>query len=351
MIDIKALVVIEPNNIKIIDVSLPEIGPNDVLTKVHYCGICGTDIAIITGKSSFVESGLVKYPVRIGHEWSGVVEKVGSEVKDFKPGDHVVSETVVPCFKCKDCADGNYQFCRSARAVGTVGECWDGSYAEYMLMPSQVMYKLKPETDLKEAALIEPAGIAMSGLIRARIKPEDKVVVIGTGAIGLTAVGLLRAKGVERIIVIGRRDSKLEYAKKMGADVVINNRKQNAKDIILHDSNGKGADVVIETSGSLKVLTESLDFICTNGRLAMLGFYEQKLNDFDIDKVVLSAIELIGVAGMLKTPRMVIDILESGKTSFKPLITSIYPFEMVQEAIQKVIDNDDNRIKVLIEFN
>ena len=346
----KALIVKAPNQLEIIETPKPKIKPHEVLAKVSYCGICATDIAIATGISSFVENGWVQYPVRIGHEWSGIIEEVGSEVTDLKPGDHVVAEDAVPCLQCKTCLKGWYAFCPSGRAVGTVGNNWDGSFAEYIALPGQIVYKLRPETDLKEAALIEPASIAMHGIVKTGVKAGEEVVVVGTGAIGLTAVGLLKAIGATKIIMIGRRDSKLEYAKTMGADVLINSTKVDPKKIILDETEGLGADVVIETSGNLNVLKDSADFVHSGGRIGMLGFYEKKLNDFEIDKVVLNAIDLIGVSGMYNVVDSVIKLLESNKISFNPLITSVYPFKNVLEAVDEVIKNDGNRIKVLVEF-
>jgi len=346
----KALIVKAPNQLEIIETPKPAIGPRDLLAKVYYCGICATDIAIATGMSSFVENGWVQYPVRIGHEWSGIVEEVGSEVTEFKPGDRVVADDGVPCLKCKTCLSGNYAFCPNGRSVGTVGNYWDGSFAEYMALPAQIVYKLKPDTDLMEAACIEPASIAMHGIVKSKAKAGQTTLVIGTGPIGLAAVGLLKAIGVTKVIMMGRRDSKLEYAKKMGADVLINNTKEDAAKIIAHETQGTGVDVVIESSGNADAFKESLDYVRSSGKIALLGFYEKKLDGFDIDKVVLNAIDLVGVAGMPNVAITVIDLMESGKVSFKPLITSVYPFARVKEAIQKVIENDGNRIKVLVEF-
>jgi L-iditol 2-dehydrogenase len=346
----KALIVKAPNQLEIIETPKPKVGPRDLLAKVSYCGICATDIAIVTGMSSFVEDGLVQYPVRIGHEWSGIVEEVGSEVTEFKPGDHVVADDGVPCLQCKTCLSGNYSFCPNGRSVGTVGNFWEGSFAEYMVMPAQIVYKLKPDTDLMEAACVEPACIAMHGVVKAQAKPGQKALVIGTGPIGLSAVGLLKAVGVTTVMMMGRRDSKLEYAKKMGADILINNTKQDPARIIAEETEGTGVDIVLETSGNPEAFKECLGYVRAGGKIALLGFYEKKLDGFDIDKVVLNAIDLVGVAGMPNVARAVIDLMESGRVSFKPLITSVYPFSRVKEAIQKVIENDGNRIKVIVEF-
>lgn len=344
----KALIAKSPNVLEFIETPKPKVGPNDVLAKVKYSGICATDIAIITGKTSFVESGLVKYPVRIGHEWSGIVEEVGSEVTNINPGDHVVADDGVPCFKCKACMAGNYNLCPFGKGVGTVN-CWDGSFAEYIVMPSQLVHKLENTTDLAEAAILEPACIAMNSIKQGKVRPGDKVLVIGTGAIGLCAVGLLHAIGAT-VILSGRRDSKLEYGRKMKADVLINARNTDLKEELKKATSDGRVDVVIETSGNIEVLNSCLDYVKAGGKIVLAGFYEQKLKEFDIDKLVINILEIIGVGGTPNLFPPVIEMLESGKVSFKPLITSIYPFEKMKEAVQTVIDNNDDRIKVLIEF-
>lgn len=344
----KALIVKSPNVLEIIDTPKPSVGPNDVLAKVKYSGICATDIAIITGKASFVESGLVKYPVRIGHEWSGIVEEVGSEVTKIKVGDPVVADDGVPCFRCRECMEGNYSLCSQIRGVGTVN-CWDGSFAEYIVMPSQLVHKLKSTTDLAEAAILEPACIAMNGIYQGKVRPGDRVLVIGTGPIGLSAVGLLHAMGAT-VILSGRRDSKLEYGRKMNADTLINISNNNLIEQLKEVTPNGKVDVVIETSGNIDVLNASMDYVKAGGKIVLIGFYETKLKEFNVDKLVLNALHLIGAAGTPNVFPPVIELLESGKVRFKPLITSIYPFEKVKEAIQKVIDNDGDRIKVLIEF-
>jgi len=130
------------------------IGPRDVLTKVKYCGVCGTDVSIYTGETNLVKNGLIKYPVRIGHEWSGIVESVGSGVIEFKAGDRVVGDTVVACGECKACLGGNYMLCPDLRCVGTVN-AWDGGFAEYTVFPARHIFRIPDNIALDEAALIE----------------------------------------------------------------------------------------------------------------------------------------------------------------------------------------------------
>ena len=137
----RTLVAIEPNRASYVDMDKPKAEKNMVLVKVSRAGICATDYAIYSGECSFVKDGSIKYPVRFGHEWSGVVEEVGCDVKSFKPGDLVISDSGVACGHCEACQKGDFADCQQAKSVGTINT-WDGCFAEYMLMPDREIFIL-----------------------------------------------------------------------------------------------------------------------------------------------------------------------------------------------------------------
>jgi len=347
----KAIIVERPNELKMIDTPKPTVGLKDVLCRVCYSGICATDMSIYEGTLFQGQEGLVRYPVRIGHEWSGIVEEVGSEVSGLKPGDKVVGDDCVPCGDCEFCLAGEYQLCPNGRAVGTVNDAWPGSFAEYILMPARLIFKLEDHVDLKEAALIEPAAISFTGLKKGDIKVGDVVVIVGTGAIGLTAVALAKSFGASKVILVGRRNSKLEIGKKIGADVLVNAKTEDVeKTIKKHTRLGLGADVILETSGNVDALKQCFLYIRPGGRLSLLGFYEQMIQDLDFDRIILSYIDIKGVAGTANAFLPIIKLMNQGIVSFKSLISDVYPVSRYQEAFNKVKENDDNKIKVLIEF-
>ena len=344
----KALIAKEPKKPEIIEVEKPVCGPKDIIAKVNYAGICATDIAIITGETMFVESGQVKYPVRIGHEWCGTVVEAGAEVQNLKVGDKVVGDNGVPCFSCPECLAGNLAGCPNTRSVGTINT-YDGCFAEYMKMPAAITYKLPDDVNMKSAALIEPAAIAMAGIEKMGIKAGETVMVIGTGPIGLTGVALLKACGA-RVVLVGRRDSKLAYGAKVGADYLINNKEKDVlEELKKIDPRGK-VDAVLETSGNASVLNETYKYVIGRGKIGLAGFFEQRIDGFDIDQFVLAAVDLCGIAGCLGVMKDVVRLMEQGKVDFSPLVTSVYPFDDAVEAVNHVIENDGDRIKVLLEF-
>jgi len=345
----KAIIVNKPGDMRFVEVEKPGVGPWDVLVKVSFCGICGTDLAILSGDMSFVRDGLIKYPVRIGHEWSGIVEETGAEVTKVKPGDRVVGDNGVACEKCRNCLAGNYCNCLNSRAVGTVN-CWDGGFAEYMLMPERHIYKLPDQIGLEEAALIEPASIAYSGVKAGGITRDSTVLVIGTGPIGLTAVAMARNAGVRKLMVAGRKDFKLEIGKRMGADTTINVTRESLKDAVMRETDGEGVSTVIETSGAISVINESLNCIAAAGIISLVGFYEKELNGFNIDKVVLNKIQIRGVAGE-PVMQEIIDLIASGSIKLNPLITHKVNFdEAAISAFTNIKARDESKIKILVEM-
>ncbi|MFH1009551.1 MAG: alcohol dehydrogenase catalytic domain-containing protein, partial [Candidatus Latescibacterota bacterium] len=148
-----------PKDIRVMEVPTPEPGPGEVLCRVVRAGICGTDYAIYTGELSFVKSGQISFPMTPGHEWSGLVTRVGRDVAGFQPGDRVVGDTAVSCGTCYDCLMGQYGRCRDLRCVGTI-HTWDGAYAEYMVMPARHLFHLPDSVSWDNGAMVEPAATA-----------------------------------------------------------------------------------------------------------------------------------------------------------------------------------------------
>ena len=144
----KAFVIQEPGRVEMIETEKPVPSPDEAVIKVAYAGVCATDLAILSGDMSLVRNGSIRYPVRFGHEWSGVIESVGADVTDFKPGDRVISESGVTCGKCEFCREKQWSKCQNTWSLGTIN-CWDGSFAEYMHMPVRHLHKIPDSISLQ----------------------------------------------------------------------------------------------------------------------------------------------------------------------------------------------------------
>ena len=228
----KVLLAYAPGELRVVDMDKPVPGPREVLCKVAHCGVCATDIAIKNGVLNLGDGNDPIYPVRLGHEWSGRVVETGSECWQVRTGDRVVSDTGWFCGECAMCKKGEYQSCLKGRAVGTIRNCWPGAFAEYMLIPERMAYKVPDNVPLDEAALIEPTGIGFYGLERAGFTPETTLLVVGTGPISLGGMACAKALGIGKTIVAGRKDAKLEVARKLGADITVNMTRENLYDIV-----------------------------------------------------------------------------------------------------------------------
>jgi 2-desacetyl-2-hydroxyethyl bacteriochlorophyllide A dehydrogenase len=346
----KAARLIRPYRIEILEIPLPEMGDRDVLIKVKYAGICGTDYSIYTGESSFVKDGSVRFPLTMGHEWSGVVEKAGKYVRNLKPGDRVTGDGTVTCGVCEACICGNYNQCDDLRGVGTI-KTWDGAFAEFILMPERSVYKIPDNVSFQEAALVEPSATALYSVLRSDVKLNDSVLIIGTGPIGLAAVQFSKLSGASCVILGGRKDEKLAIGKKFGADYVVNIMKEDLKARVWEITSGKGLNVVLEASGAIEMLQQSFKLVRAGGTISTVAFYDQPLNNINIDDFVVHDIKLIGVAGSPRTSIPILELMGKGKVDLKPLITDIYKLDDIEKALKAMKEKNALTVKILLEVD
>lgn len=346
----KVLVAYQPGELRVVEMERPVPGPREILARVSHCGICATDVAIADGTLHLGKDMDPIYPVRIGHEWSGVVVETGSETWRLHPGDRVISDTGYSCGECEYCLRGEYQSCVNGRAIGTTGHCWPGAFAEYMLMPERLTFRLPERVELDEAALVEPASIGLYGLVRAGIGPGQNLLVVGTGPIGLGGMACAKGMGVGTVILAGRKDKKLEIGRVMGADVLVNTQRESLMDIVMRQTNGRGMDVILDTTGAPELFNDLLEMLRPSGTLVIPGFYEQEIPHANLDRLIAKNCTLIGAAGTPNMGRMVLDMLDSGHISLRPMITDRYPFERAQEAFAAVKAHNDSRIKIMVDF-
>ncbi len=345
----KAVRIYGPNDARLVDVPTPEPGPGEALCKVVRSGICGTDYSIYTGEFSFVKSGAVKFPMTPGHEWSGVVEEVGSGVENLKPGDRVVGDTMVSCGTCYDCLMGQYGHCWKLRCVGTINT-WDGAYAEYILMPARHLFHLPDNVSFDQGAMIEPAATALYAVTLAGVKAGDTVLVQGSGPIGIMAARLSKLAGAAKVIITGRKEFKLRVALNLGIDAAINVTEVPLDQAIRAHAGDWGVDRVIEASGSTELFRESLNLIKPGGTIAVVAFYEQMVDGFDIDRFVFGDVTIRGVAGSLGMYMPILKLMSSGMLDFGSLITGRYRLDEAPRALQHMKEKSETRIKLMIDI-
>ncbi|MBE0478056.1 alcohol dehydrogenase catalytic domain-containing protein [Candidatus Aerophobetes bacterium] len=273
--------------IEIEDVPIPHHSSNEVLIKVKVAGICGTDIHIWHDKMLYWP------PVIMGHEFSGEIIKVGADVIGWKVGDRVVAEPHTrACGVCWLCRSGNIHICPHKRSIG-----WgiDGAFAEYIKMPSHLLHKIPGNVSYEEAALCEPAAIALNCvLLTSRVKPGDFVVVEGTGAVGLLAAMAARAAGAGKIMITGvEQDEKvrLKVARELGFET-LNVERENIQEKVSILSKEKGADLVVEAAGVEASIDTAIKITRRMGDIAILGITGQKKVNILWDEAVFKVLNI-----------------------------------------------------------
>ena len=343
----KVLVVKAPGIIGYEELEKPVPGPHEVVSKVVCCGICGTDVEIYHGDTSLARNGMLRYPIRIGHEWAGVVESVGSEVRDFAPGDRVISDTGSTCGQCEACLSGNFRQCKAARSLGTAGDYKPGAFAEYIVMYDWHLHRIPDNLSFEEAALVEPGTIAYMGLLDCQVGPGTVLAITGTGAIGLEAVTLARHMGA-KVLLAGRRPMKLEVGRQLGADEVIDLSRQPLAPTILELTDGRGADVFFETTGNARFAADALNATVYNGTIGLVGFYEEGLEGFDVNRLVMEHKRLQGCEGSGWRAQQVLDMLARGEICVKPIITRRIGFSEAADAIRHAREDRSDKIKTMV---
>ncbi|HWR29717.1 MAG TPA: zinc-binding dehydrogenase [Negativicutes bacterium] len=272
------------------EVSVPSIGPDDVLVETAYIGICGSDPHMHHNKVSYK----VNVPLILGHEFAGTIAEVGANVKDWKVGDRVTSETHADfCGKCVMCRTNNYHVCRERKGYGFQ---IDGAFAKYVRVPSRILHKVPDNVSLKEASLTEPMCVAYSSLVKhSPLKPGDLVVIIGPGPIGLLCTKMASIIGASDIVVVGTDgdDARMERAKKLGATMTINSSQQDPVPIIMAMRDGYGADLVVDAAGFSPTLKLSLDVVRPCGQINKIGWGPGPVG-FSLDQLIVKAVALQG---------------------------------------------------------
>ncbi len=340
----KAVRIFSPGDVRIVDEPVKKPEGNMVLCKVKNVGICGTDYNIFCGE--FEEE--VDFPLRPGHEWSGVVFEVGDKVTAFKPGDRVIGETCVACGVCDDCLHGNRKNCVNRTSVGTV-HAWPGAMCEYVLFPEGDLVKLPDNVSFEEGALVEPAANAMMAIVEGKVTFGSTVAVMGTGPIGIAAAAIARAYGAKTVISVGRSPFKLELCEKLGATHTVNTKEIDAAEEILKITEGRGVDVSIEVSGSKELLTACIKATKKFGDIEMIAFYDG-IYPFNINEFAFKALNLraSGCGGWGYFDR-VLELIEQKRIDLKPLITHRCTLEDAAKNIAGLKEDNAKKVKVMIE--
>lgn len=314
------------------EVPEPVAAPDQVLIEIKAAGICGTDVHVKHDEFPYWP------PVILGHEFAGEIIAVGSEVTGWQVGDRVVGEPhTKACGKCWLCRTGNIQICPEKRSPG-----WgiDGAFAKYLAYPPHLLHRIPENLSYVEAALAEPtANIVTDLLERGKVEPEDFVVVLGPGPIGLIAAMAAKAEGARAVMIVGTNADealRLKTARELGIDYVVNLQQEDPVAKCL-ELTGRGADLVVECSGAPPAIASTVDYVRKQGRICAIGLTGKKPVQLDWDKFQTKVATIIfNMSTFYTSWDRALSMLSLGKVNAKAVITHEFPLEDWEAAFEAV---------------
>lgn len=315
------------------EIPIPEPGPSDVLVRVSYIGICGTDPHMHHNLVSFK----MNVPLVFGHEFAGIIEKVGDAVIDFKPGDRVTSETHADyCGVCSLCRTNQYHLCRERKGFGFHAH---GAFAKYVKVPARILHRVPEALSLREASLTEPLCVAYKSVIdNSSVRPGDTVLVIGPGPIGLLCMKMAQLAGAAEIIAVGTDgdDMRLEMAKSYGATITVNSSQEDPLAVISQIGDRYGADLVVDTAGVSSTLKLSMDAVRPGGQITKIGWGPKPVG-FSLDPIIAKSVTLKGhFSHTWDVWEKCLTLMTKGMVDLKPLITHELPIDQWQKGFELV---------------
>lgn len=309
------------------EVEIPIPRKDEVLIEVKSVGICGSDLPIFKGIRE------VSYPLIPGHEFSGVIVETGKEVKKFKKGDRVIPGLVVFCGECTYCRQGLESLCDN---IYEIGIHVDGAFTKYVIAPEKTLHLLYDSMTFNQGASIDPLASAYRPVKKANISSNDVVAIFGPGPIGLYALQIAKAEEAKKTIVVGAPGDKerLNLAKELGADLVINTEDEDPIKKIEDYTNGEMADVIIEATGVPVVVDTCLKSLRKNGRLSLAGIFHQPANIF-LGPIVRKEFTIKGsICYTWKDFQDCIDLVSSGRVKVEPIISHELPLTEMAKALE-----------------
>jgi len=344
----KALVFRGTNDIAVESVPIPRAGAGEAVIRVTLTTICGTDLHILKGE----------YPVKpgltIGHEPVGVIHEIGVGVTGYKIGDRVLVGAITPCGQCNYCLGGNLSQCGGAIGGWKFGNTINGAQAEYLLVPNAQANLAPIPDDLRDEQVVLLSDIASTGISAAEsanLCIGDSVAIFAQGPIGLCATAGAKLKGAAMIIAVESDPVRAKMAKKMGADIVLNNKDVDVVNVIKRLTDGKGVDVAIEALGTQETFENALRVLRAGGTLSSLGVYSGKLAvPLDAFAAGLGDHKIVTTLcpGGKERMRRLMEMVRSGRLDLTPLITHTFPLDRIVEAYKLFGERREGVMKVAI---
>lgn len=323
---------------------VPDIGDGDVLVRVKACGICGSDVHGYDGSS-----GRRIPPLIMGHEASGVVDRIGAAVSDLRQGDRVTFDSTVSCGACDHCRRGELNLCDNRTVLGV--SCADyrrhGAFAEYVSVPSRIAYRLPDALPFEHAALIEALSVAVHAVARKPPRPDDVVLVIGCGMIGLLIIQVLRAGGCRTVMAVDVDEDRLAMAARLGAETKTGTLNFSARATTEELSVPVFVDLAIEAVGRPETVAAAIACVRKGGAVILVGNVTPRV-DLPLQDVVTREISLYGSCASSGEYPACIDLMASGAIDVGPLISATVPLEEGPAWFDRLYEGGSGLMKVIL---
>ena len=328
------------------DRPIPKVKDNEVLVKLEYVGICGSDLHYY--ETGAIGDYIVTPPFVLGHEPGGVVVEVGKSVKHLKVGDKVALEPGKTCGHCEFCKSGNYNLCPDVIFFATPPV--DGVFQEYVAHEADLCFKLPENVSTLEGALIEPLAVGFHAAIQGEAKIGQTAVVTGAGCIGLVSIIALKAMGVSKVYVVDIMEKRLEKALELGADEVINGKEKDVVAEIIKLTDGKGCDLVIETAGTEITTVQAIHMAKKGTNIVLVGYSKTGEMTLPMSLVLDKELSFKTVFRYRHIYPLAIEAVASGKVNLKGIVTDIFKLNDIQKAMDYSVNNKADIVKAVIEI-
>jgi 2-desacetyl-2-hydroxyethyl bacteriochlorophyllide A dehydrogenase len=346
---LRVAVIYGPGDIRVEERDIPEVGPEEVLVNIKACGICGSDLHSYRSGPRLTKGRM------LGHEYSGVVVKIGENVRNVSIGDRVGVEPLVNCGRCSYCLSGLYHLCPNLT--------WPPGFAEYQVLPWRKVFKLPENVSFEEAALLDCVAVAFHAVRLSGLKGGETVTVLGAGSIGLLTMQIAKLFGASKVYQTGTYDAQLKLAKELGADAVINVGEEDLMEKIkeltgvelltfMNMEAPKGVDYVFEAvGGSKSPIQDAINIVKRGGTIVVIGSPRRLV---DLSMIVPKEVKIMGswsygYLGSTPEFQIAINLISSGKVNVKKLITHVFPLERIKEAFDTAADKTTGSIKVIVK--
>lgn len=331
--------------LRIESIPVPVIKDDEVLVQVKAVGLCGSDVSIAIG--GYIKT--TQNPITLGHEASGVIVKVGNQVKDWMPGDRVSLFPGVKCRSCYNCLSGNEYHCTNAE---TMGVNRDGALAEYIAWPARSLVKLPENLPFTIGAIITDAVATPYHALKYRgaLEKGESIAIYGAGGLGMHAIQIAKLLGAGKIIAVDVREEQLERAKKAGADITINADLENPVKRIKEETKGQGVDLAAEFIGNKNTYDQTINSIRWGGRAVFVGIGPEPISVKPL-KLIERQLDIRGSFGFrINTISELANLISEGQLDMKDSITHTFTLEEVNTALEYLHKKIENPIRVLVTF-